>query len=67
MSRRDWGDVMAAVFALAIVGLLVRPSSLGPGFVKTLGEAMTSLVSYVADPQQTGAQAPGGPGGTVYA
>lgn len=66
MSRRDWGDVLAGVFALAIVGLLVRPKSLGPGFVHALGEAMTSLVSYVADPQQAGAAGPA-PGGVVYA
>lgn len=60
MSKRDWGDVLAGVFVLAIVGLLVRPRSLGPGFVRSLGEAMTSLVSYVADPQQAGAAAPAG-------
>ena len=55
MSRRDWGDVIAGVFALAIVGLLVRPSSLGPGLIRSLGDAMTALVSYVADPQRSGA------------
>jgi hypothetical protein len=66
MSRRDWGDIIAGVFALAIVGLLVRPSSLGPGFVQSLGAAMTSLVSYVADPQLSGAgSAPST--GSVYA
>lgn len=57
MSRRDWSDVLAGVFALAVVALLVRPSSLGPGLVRSLGQAMTSLVSYVADPQQQQAPA----------
>lgn len=66
MSRRDWGDVMAGVFALAVVGLLVRPSSLGPGLVQSLGEAMTSLVSFVSDAGVgAGAQSTGS--GTVYA
>jgi hypothetical protein len=66
MSKRGWGDVLAGVFLLAIVVLLVRPASLGPGFITALGEAMTALVSYVADPQQAGAPATASPG-TVYA
>lgn len=65
MRHGGWGDLLAAAFTLAIIALLVRPSSLGPGFVRSLGAAMTSLVSYVADPGVSGA----GParGGTVYA
>lgn len=55
--KRHWGDVLAGVFVLAVIGLLVRPNSLGPGLVRSVGEAMTSLVSYVADPQPPGANA----------
>lgn len=54
--KRHWGDVLAGVFVLAVIGLLVRPNSLGPGLVRSVGEAMTSLVSYVADPQTPGAR-----------
>lgn len=60
--KAHWGDIVAGIFILAVIGLLVRPSSLGPGLVRTLGEAMTSLVSYVADPQTPGAGA-----GVTYA
>lgn len=67
MRMRDWGDLAAGIFVLAVIGLLVRPNSLGPGFVRSLGEAMVALVSFVADPQQAGAAAPAAPGGTVYA
>ena len=66
--KKHWGDLLAGVFLLAVIGLLVRPSSLGPGLVRSLGEAMTSLVSYVADPQSSGAAAaPSGGTGTVTA
>lgn len=62
MKHRHWGDILAGVFVLAVISLMVRPASLGPGLVRTLGDAMTALVSYVADPQTTGAApAPTGP------
>lgn len=67
MKRRDWGDLLAAVFALAIIGLMVRPNSLGPGFVRSLGTAMTSLVSFVSDSGTGGAGPAPAAGGTVYA
>ncbi len=40
------GDVLAAVFLLALVTLLVRPSSLAPSFLSTFGEAMDALVTF---------------------
>lgn len=46
LTKGDWGDVFAAVFLLALVAVLVRPSSLAPQFVKAFGDAMTGLISY---------------------
>jgi hypothetical protein len=42
----QWSEVLAAVFALAVISLLVRPSSLGPSLVKTSGEALTAVVQF---------------------
>lgn len=39
-------DITAAVFLLALVVLLVRPSSLAPAFLSAFGEAMDGLVSF---------------------
>jgi hypothetical protein len=46
MRKSDWGDVFAVVFVLAIISLLVRPSSLGPDLVSTTGSALTALVEF---------------------
>lgn len=46
MKRTGWGDVIALVFVLALVLVLVRPSSLAPEFVKAFGDGMTGLISY---------------------
>lgn len=43
---RDVGDVLMAVFVLAIVLLLVRPTSLAPQFIKAMGAAMQGIVTY---------------------
>jgi hypothetical protein len=51
MSRRDWGDALAAVFTVAVLMLLVRPNSLAPAFIAAAGAALTALVGYAADPQ----------------
>ncbi len=40
------GDVLAGVFFLALVMLLVRPSSLAPAFLGTFGTAMDELVTF---------------------
>ena len=39
-------DVLAAVFLLALVTLLVRPSSRAPGFLTAFGGAMDDLVTF---------------------
>lgn len=46
MSKRTWGDVFAAIFLLAIISLLVRPSSLGPDLVRTSGSGLMALVEF---------------------
>ena len=40
------GDIIAAIFLLAIVAILVRPSSLAPAFLNTFGEAIHGLVTF---------------------
>lgn len=40
------GDILAAVFLLALVTLLVRPSSYAPSFLKSFGEALDGLVTF---------------------
>lgn len=39
-------DILAAVFLLALVMILVRPSSLAPAFLSEFGDGMTSLITY---------------------
>jgi hypothetical protein len=46
MRRATLADVAAGVFLLALVMLLVRPSSLAPQFVTGFGEALSGLVTY---------------------
>jgi hypothetical protein len=46
VKRARIGDVLAAVFLLALVVLLVRPSSLAPAFLKEFGSAIDGLVSF---------------------
>jgi hypothetical protein len=40
------GDVLAAVFLLALVMLLVRPNSLAPSFLKEFGAGMTAMIEF---------------------
>lgn len=61
MSARNWGDALAVVFALAILGLLVRPNSIAPALLTELGAAMTAMVSFATDSAApTAAQDQGG-------
>ena len=46
MSKASIGDIIAAVFILALVSLMVRPSSLAPGFITSAGEGLTALVQF---------------------
>lgn len=46
MSRATVGDILAAVFLLALVMILVRPNSLAPSFLQEFGAGMSSLVKY---------------------
>jgi hypothetical protein len=39
-------DILAAVFLLALVMTLVRPSSYAPAFIKAFGGAVDSLVTF---------------------
>lgn len=67
MNRRAWGDALAAVFALAILGLLVRPNSVAPQLVRAAGNAMTALVSFATDTAAPSSAADSGTGGWVVA
>lgn len=40
------GDILAAVFLLALVMLLVRPNSLAPAFLTQFGAALDGLVTF---------------------
>ena len=46
MKAHTVGDILALVFLLALVTLLVRPSSLAPQFLKSFGQALDGLVTY---------------------
>lgn len=46
LAGADWGDVVAALFVLAVVAVLVRPGSLAPAFVHAFGDGMTGLITY---------------------
>lgn len=39
-------DILAAVFLLAFITLLVKPSSEAPTFIKALGSAVDGLVTF---------------------
>jgi hypothetical protein len=45
MKSNVW-EVLTWIFVLAVIYLLVRPSSLGPAVVGTMGGALTNLVSF---------------------
>lgn len=47
--RRGALDVLALVFVVALVMVLVRPSSQGPAFVTTLTAAVVALVGAATD------------------
>lgn len=46
MTRGAATQILGAVFLLALAGLLVRPGSYAPAFVKAFGDAMTKVVEY---------------------
>lgn len=44
--KHDVWEILALVFVLAVIGLLVRPSSLGPNFVRAAGDGLSTVVSF---------------------
>lgn len=44
--KATFGDIFAALFLLAMVMLLVRPTSLAPAFLTEFGSAMDELVTF---------------------
>lgn len=46
MSKSAIGDVLAAVFLLALIMLLVRPNSLAPQFLTAFGTAFDGMITY---------------------
>jgi hypothetical protein len=46
VTRADWGDLAGAVFVLALIYVLVRPSSIAPAFITGVGAAVRNLVTY---------------------
>jgi hypothetical protein len=40
------GEIVGALFTLALILLLVRPGSLAPKFVSAFGTAMTEVVKF---------------------
>lgn len=46
MSKADWGDVIGLVFVLALVSLMVRPSSLAPSFITAFGDGLRAVVTF---------------------
>ena len=46
MKKSDWGDILAAVFVLALVTVLVRPNSLAPQFITASGDGLRAIVGF---------------------
>jgi hypothetical protein len=44
-----WPDIVAALFLVAVVYILVKPSSLAPAFVKNVGDALDSIVTFAVN------------------
>jgi hypothetical protein len=55
----DWGDVLGLVFVLAVVFVMVRPSSKAPLIIATLGQAFASVISFATGAPAAGAGASG--------
>jgi Na+/H+ antiporter NhaD/arsenite permease-like protein len=54
--RRNLWDIAVSIFVVALVYILVRPSSKGADMVAAVGGALVAIVSNAAD-----LAAPGGP------
>lgn len=48
MKKTTWGDVIGLVFVLALILILVRPTSVAPQFVSAFGEGLSSLIAFAA-------------------
>lgn len=46
MKNTTWSDVLAAVFVLALISLMVRPTSLAPAFITAFGDGMTAVTQF---------------------
>lgn len=46
MKRLTVADVFSAIFVLALVTILVRPTSLAPKFLQDFGTALDNLVHF---------------------
>lgn len=44
--KRDAWEIITLVFVLAMIYLLVKPSSLGPTLIQTTGEALANVVTF---------------------
>ena len=44
--KHDIGDLVMAIFLLAIVFILVKPGSLAPKFVQAAGDGFQAIVSF---------------------
>lgn len=44
--KRDVADILGLIFILAVIYLLVRPGSLGPDVIGTLGSALANVVTF---------------------
>lgn len=44
--KRGTAEILTAVFVLAVIYLLVRPSSLGPQVIQEMGGALANLTTF---------------------
>lgn len=44
--KGPFGEILGAVFLLALVVLLVRPDSLAPKFIEAFGTAITAVTEF---------------------
>jgi hypothetical protein len=48
-SVRTWGDIAALVLVLAVVLVLVRPSSIAPSLIAEFGNGLSALIKAATE------------------
>lgn len=44
--KHNAGEILTLIFVLAMIYLLVKPTSLGPTLIETMGSALANVVTF---------------------